>query len=37
MESQQFHHTEFKENLSFSGYMWFRELINQGFIQEIDP
>ena len=37
MESQQFYHTEFKENLSFSGYMWFRELINQGFTQEIDP
>ena len=37
MESQQFYHTEFKENLSFSRYMWFRELINQKFIQEKDP
>ena len=35
MESQQFYHTEFKENLSFSGYMWFRELINQEFTQEV--
>ena len=37
MESQQFYRTEFEENLSFSGYMWSRELINQGFTQEIDP